>query len=61
MAPFLIRITVLTENFDLRMGESVMQLQNIDRTEPDPALFRVPPDYQVVDDNGDAEIKIVRP
>ena len=54
-------ITVLTKNSDPRMGESVMQLRNIDRSEPDPALFRVPPDYQLVDDNGDAEIKIARP
>jgi hypothetical protein len=56
-----LRITVLTKNSDPRMGESVMQLRNIDRSEPDPGLFRVPADYQVVDDNGEAEIKIVRP
>ena len=56
-----LRITVLTRNSDPRMGESVTQLRNIERSEPDPALFRVPPDYQVVDDNGEAEIKIVRP
>ena len=56
-----LRITVLTKNSDPRMGESVMQLRNLDRSEPDPGLFRVPADYQVVDDNGEAEIKIVRP
>ena len=56
-----LRITVLTKNSDPRMGESVMQLRNIERSEPDPALFSVPPDYQVVDENGEAEIKIVRP
>lgn len=56
-----LRITVLTKNSDPRMGESVTQLRNIDRSEPDPALFRVPADYQIVDDNGEAEIKIVRP
>jgi hypothetical protein len=56
-----LRITVLTKNSDPRMGESVTQLRNIERSEPDPALFRVPPDYQVVDDSGEAEIKIVRP
>jgi len=55
-----IRITVLPKNSDPRMGESVMQLRNIDRSKPDPALFRVPPDDQVVADNGEAEIKIVR-
>ena len=56
-----LRIMVLTRNSDPRMGEYVMQLRNIDRSEPDPALFSVPPDYQIVDENGDAEIKIVRP
>jgi hypothetical protein len=56
-----LRITVLTKNSDPRMGESVMQLRNIDRSEPDPALFGVPPDYQVVDEKGECEIKIVRP
>ena len=56
-----LRITVLTKNSDPRMGESVMQLRNIERSEPDPAMFSVPPDYQVVDENGEAEIKIVRP
>ena len=56
-----LRITVLTKHSDPRMGESVTQLRNIDRSEPDSSLFRVPPDYQVVDENGEAEIKIVRP
>lgn len=56
-----LRITVMTKHSDPRMGESVTQLRNIERSEPDPALFSVPPDYQVVDENGEAEIKIVRP
>jgi hypothetical protein len=57
-----LKITVLSKNSDLRSGEGTTRLQNIDRTEPDPALFRVPPDYQVVDENSDrVEIKITRP
>ena len=57
-----LKITVLSKDSDPRMGESTMRLQNIDRSEPDPALFRVPPDYQIVDETGDrVEIKIVRP
>lgn len=57
-----LKITVLSKNSDPRMGESTMRLQNIDRSEPDPALFRVPPDYQIVDETGDrVEIKITRP
>lgn len=57
-----LKITVLSKDSDPRMGESTMRLQNIDRSEPDPALFRVPPDYQIVDETGDRiEIKITRP
>jgi hypothetical protein len=54
-----LQVTVLSKNCDPRMGESSARLRNIERSEPDPALFRVPPDYQIVDDNHDhAEIKI---
>ena len=54
--------TLLLKNFDPRMGESTMRLESIDSTEPDPALFRVPPDYQIVDTTGDqVEIKVTRP
>ena len=43
-------------------GANTMRLQNINRSEPDPALFRVPRDYQIVDESGDqVEIKISRP
>jgi hypothetical protein len=57
-----LKITVLAKHSDPRSGESTMRLQNIDRSEPDPALFRVPPDYQIVDETGDqVEIKITRP
>ena len=27
-----------------------MSLKNLDRSEPDPSLFQVPPDYTIVDD-----------
>lgn len=33
-------------------GESTMELLNISRQEPDPLLFRIPPDYQITDDKG---------
>jgi hypothetical protein len=57
-----LKLTVVSKNSDLRMGDSTMRLQNINRSEPDPALFRVPADYQIVDENGDrVEIKITRP
>jgi hypothetical protein len=57
-----LKIVVLSKTSDPRMGENTMRLQNIDRTEPDPALFRVPADYQVIDENSDrVEIKVTRP
>ena len=44
------------------MGESSMRLQNISRSEPDPGMFRVPPDYKIVDEDGqEVEIRITLP
>ncbi len=57
-----LKITVVSKNSDQRMGDSTMRLQNINPSEPDPALFRVPADYQIIDENGETvEIKITRP
>jgi hypothetical protein len=41
--------TVLSKNSDPRSGESTIRLTNISRAEPDPSLFQVPSDYEVVD------------
>jgi hypothetical protein len=57
-----LKMTVVSKNSDPRMGESTMRLRNINRSEPDPALFGVPADYQIVDENGEkVEIRITRP
>ncbi len=57
-----LKITVVSKNSDPRMGESTMRLRNINRSEPDPALFGVPADYQIVDENGEkVEIRVARP
>jgi hypothetical protein len=57
-----LKVTALSKNSDPRMGEFGMRLQNIDRTEPDPALFRVPAGYQIVDENDDQiAIKVTCP
>jgi len=57
-----LKITVLSKSSDPRMGENTMRLQGIDRSEPDPALFRAPADYQIVDETGDqVEIKYTHP
>ena len=39
--------TVMTKRSDPRMGETVFQLTNIQRTEPAATLFQVPADYTV--------------
>ena len=57
-----LKITVLSKNSDPRSGERITRMKNISRSEPDPALFRPPADYQVIDENSErVEIKIVRP
>ncbi|HEY7825986.1 MAG TPA: hypothetical protein VIC00_04135, partial [Candidatus Acidoferrales bacterium] len=38
---------VMTKRSDPRMGDSVFQLTNIQRSEPDATLFQVPSDYTV--------------
>ena len=45
-------LTLLSKCTDLRTGETTMRLDNFDRTEPDPVLFQVPPEYKMVDDRG---------
>ncbi len=42
-----LQVVVLSKRDDPRMGETVTQLTNIQRSEPDSSLFQVPPDYKV--------------
>lgn len=56
-----LHVTLLSTNHDPRMGDTVTRLTNISRAEPDPALFRVPPDYQVVDEEGRFTIQFTIP
>jgi hypothetical protein len=44
--------TVMTKRNDPRMGETVFQLTNIQRTEPAATLFQVPADYTVEQGRG---------
>lgn len=53
MSPEL-RTVILSKNSDPRNGESTTRLTNISRLEPDPSLFQIPPDYEVVDSQGAA-------
>jgi len=40
-----LHVTVMTKRSDPRMGETVFEMTNIQRQEPDAALFKVPSDY----------------
>ncbi len=44
-----LQVVLLSKHSDPRMGESVYKLTNINRSEPLPSMFQVPPDYSVVD------------
>jgi hypothetical protein len=56
-----LRLEVLMKSSDPRSGESTMRFRIINRSEPDPALFQIPPGYQLVDETGSFTIKISRP
>jgi len=47
-----LKITILSKCSDPRTGSSVMRIQNLDRAEPDPLLFQVPPEYTVDEETG---------
>ena len=47
-----LQTVVLSRHSDPRTGENVYRLTKIDRREPDPALFRVPQDYKVIEGPG---------
>jgi hypothetical protein len=48
MSPEL-KMVVLSKNSDPRSGETTTRLTNISRAEPDPSLFQIPSDYEVID------------
>jgi hypothetical protein len=47
-----LREVIESTSSDPRNGESIMRLINIDRNNPDPSLFQVPADYEIVDEKG---------
>lgn len=51
MSPDL-KIMVLTKSNDPRSGETTVKLTNLNRGEPDPALFQPPPDYTIAEETG---------
>lgn len=44
-------MAVYTKSSDPRNGETITRIVSIDRSEPDPALFQLPPDYVIRDPN----------
>jgi hypothetical protein len=42
-----LQMMVKSSNSDPRFGDTTFELTNINRAEPDPALFRIPADYVV--------------
>jgi hypothetical protein len=42
-------LTMLSRRSDSRGNVAVTRMTSLDRSEPDPALFQLPPDYTVVD------------
>jgi hypothetical protein len=44
-----LKVLVMSKSTDPRMGETVYKLTNLSRTEPDPALFQIPADYTIKD------------
>ncbi len=56
-----LKLIVLSQCSDPLSGETVARLTNIDRSEPDPALFQPPADYTIVDDEDRITIQYTRP
>lgn len=46
-----LKIAVQSSTSDPRSGESTMEMQDLSRDEPDPALFQIPSDYTVTQQN----------
>ena len=55
-----LQLEVLTRRNDPRFGETTYTLTNIQRSEPSPLLFEVPPDYTVNEDTARPLIKTLR-
>lgn len=44
-----LKMVVLSKNSDPRSGESTTRFTNISRSEPDPSLFLIPADYEIIE------------
>jgi hypothetical protein len=55
-----LKIYVIEKTSDPRFGENTFKLTNLERTEPDPALLQVPPDYTIVEEKGSFKMTATR-
>jgi len=53
-----LQLNIMTRHSDPRFGETTYRLTNINRTEPDPSLFRVPDGYKLTESKGGERIFI---
>jgi hypothetical protein len=44
-----LKTVILSKDSDPRNGESSTRLTNVTRSEPDPSLFQIPADYEIID------------
>ena len=51
-------MAVLSKNSDPRSGERTTKLTNLNRGEPDPALFQVPADYTIEAEQVSSRIRL---
>jgi len=56
-----LQITVMNKRTDPRTGTTTYKLTNINRSEPSPALFQIPPDYTVNDPTTGGRGYAIRP
>ena len=55
-----LQLAVLTKTSDPRSGDTTTKLENISGTDPDPALFQLPPDYTVSEIPQSPAVTVVR-
>jgi hypothetical protein len=55
-----LQVTVMTKRSDPRSGTTTYTLKNINRSEPSPTMFQVPPDYRINDMMGGPRERVVK-
>jgi hypothetical protein len=55
-----LQVTVMTKRSDPRSGTTTYTLKNVNRSEPSPAMFQVPPDYRINDMMGGPRERVVK-